>query len=88
MIRGCLAGALLLLSSLPAATPVEYRQKVGVYVWGKLGKDLDTAAGAVKRLGADRVGFVITAADTREQALAAAEQALRTIKVTTVDAHH
>src|SRR5579864_1161511 len=54
MIRRCLAGALLLFSSLPAATPVEYRQKVGVYVWGKLGKDLDTAAGDVKRLGADR----------------------------------
>jgi hypothetical protein len=54
MIRGCLTGALLLFSSLPAATPVEYRQKVGVYVWGKLGKDLETAAGAVKRLGADR----------------------------------
>ena len=36
---------------------------------------------------ADRAGFVITAADTREQALAAAAQALRTIKVTTVDAN-
>ena len=32
---------------------------------------------------ADRAGFVITCADTREQALAAAEQAMRTINVTT-----
>jgi len=58
MIRRCLAGALLLFSNLPAATPVEYRQKVGVYVWGKLGKDLETAASDVKRLGADRAARV------------------------------
>ena len=55
VIRGCLADALLLLSNFPAATPVEYRQKVAVYVWGNLGKDLETAAGDVQRLGAVRV---------------------------------
>jgi len=54
MIRRLLAGALLLCGSLPAANPLEYRQKVGVYVWGKLGNDLETAATDVKRLGADR----------------------------------
>lgn len=54
MISRLVAGALLLCGSLPAATPQEYRQKVGVYVWGKLGKDLDTALADAKRLGADR----------------------------------
>ncbi|PWU05296.1 MAG: hypothetical protein C5B51_14915 [Terriglobia bacterium] len=55
MIRRCAAGALLLATSLLAANPTEYRQKVGVYVWGKLSKDLETAAADVKHLGADRV---------------------------------
>lgn len=50
-----LAGMLLLVSSLPAATSRDYRQKVGVYVWGKLGGGLDAAAADIKRLGADHV---------------------------------
>src|SRR5579864_9360287 len=50
-----LAAALLLLSGLHAATARDYRAKVGVYVWGKVGGGLDAAADDVKRLGADRV---------------------------------
>lgn len=46
--------ALLFASALPAASR-DYRDKVGVYVWGKLGGGLDAAAADVKRLGADRV---------------------------------
>jgi hypothetical protein len=51
--------AVLLISHLGAATPEEYRQHLGVYVWGQL---RGTPAGALnqaitdlKRLGADRV---------------------------------
>jgi hypothetical protein len=37
-----------------AATPAEYRQRVGVYVWGAMASDLTAAAEDVKRLGADQ----------------------------------
>ncbi|HEY1241604.1 MAG TPA: hypothetical protein VGF16_13655 [Bryobacteraceae bacterium] len=50
-----LAGAVLLVSGLPAATSHDYKEKVGVYVWGKLGGGLDAAAADIKRLGADHV---------------------------------
>ena len=50
-----LAGGLVLLCGLQAATPNDYREHVGVYVWGKLGGGLDAAAADAKRLGADRV---------------------------------
>ena len=53
MITRALAAALLLFHTLGAATPAEYRQKVGVYVWGKLGGSLTDAASDIKRLGAD-----------------------------------
>jgi hypothetical protein len=49
-----LAGAMLLVCGLQAATPADYRRKLGVYVWGKLGGDLQDAAADVKRLGADQ----------------------------------
>ena len=52
------ASALLFLCSLPAATPAEFRQHVGVYVWGKLGGTLEDAAADAKQLGADRVARV------------------------------
>jgi hypothetical protein len=55
MITRALATALLLLGSLDAASPAEFRQHVGVYVWGKLGSGLEDAAADVQRLGADRV---------------------------------
>ena len=55
MCRLFLAGAVLLACHLHAATPAEYHQKVGVYVWGKLGGDLTDAAADLKRLGADHV---------------------------------
>jgi hypothetical protein len=47
--------ATALLPWLCAATPGDYRQKVGVYVWGKLAGGLDAAAADVKRLGAGGV---------------------------------
>ncbi|MGP8248023.1 MAG: hypothetical protein ACLQVN_26360 [Bryobacteraceae bacterium] len=53
MTHRSLAGAVLLVCSLQAATPAEYRQKVGVYVWGKLASELQTAVADAKRLGAD-----------------------------------
>ncbi len=49
-----LAGALLLVCGLHAATPADYRERVGVYVWGKLAGGLETAAADIQRLGADR----------------------------------
>ena len=52
--RWC-AGAFLFLSCLHAATRADLRQKVGVYVWGKLGGGLESAAADLKLLGADRV---------------------------------
>ncbi|HUI82064.1 MAG TPA: hypothetical protein VLY24_29285 [Bryobacteraceae bacterium] len=55
MITRGLVTALLFLASLDAASPLEYRQHVGVYVWGKLGGSLDDAAADVERLGDDRV---------------------------------
>jgi hypothetical protein len=55
MITRALATALLFLSSLHAASPAEYRQRVGVYVWGKLTGSLEDAAADVERLGADHV---------------------------------
>ena len=48
-----LAAALLLLYSLHGATPADYRQKVGVYVWGKLAGGLEAAAADARGLGAD-----------------------------------
>jgi|GEM_PF-2454427 len=42
-------------AALHAATPAEYRQKVGVYVWGRVASGLAGAAADVKRLGADQV---------------------------------
>ena len=54
-VRRLLAGALLLVGSLPGATPGDYKDRVGVYVWGKLGGGLDAAAADIKQLGADRV---------------------------------
>jgi hypothetical protein len=47
-----LACALALAGCLSAATPTDYRQRVGVYVWGKLAAGLDAALTDVKRLGA------------------------------------
>lgn len=43
--------ALVLLFSLHAATPAEYRQRVGIYVWGKLAGGLAEAAQDVRKLG-------------------------------------
>lgn len=48
-------GVLLLVSSLPAATSRDYKERVGIYVWGKTGGGLDAAAADIKRLGADHV---------------------------------
>jgi hypothetical protein len=41
-----------LVFTLHAATPADYRQKLGVYVWGKLAGGLPAAVTDVKRLGA------------------------------------
>jgi hypothetical protein len=46
---------LLLASNAAAATPAEYREHVGVYVWGQLRGGLEQAAADLKRVGADRV---------------------------------
>ena len=53
-----LASALLLLCSLHGATPADYRQKVGVYVWGRLAGGLEEAAADAKGLGSDGVARV------------------------------
>ena len=49
---GCLA---FLGSCLPAASTADYKDRVGVYVWGTLASGLPSAAVDLKRLGADRV---------------------------------
>src|SRR5713101_4934414 len=49
---GCLA---LVGPCVHAASPADYKQKVGVYVWGTLAPGLPAAAADVKRLGADGV---------------------------------
>src|ERR1017187_6428226 len=49
---GFLAGVPALVFCLHAATPADYRQKLGVYVWGKLAGGLPAAVADVKRLGA------------------------------------
>src|SRR5690242_1834101 len=49
------AAALLLTGSLAAAPARDYKDKVGVYVWGKLGGGLDAVRADIKRLGADHV---------------------------------
>jgi len=54
-IARVVAAALLLLCGLSAAARRDYRDKVGVYVWGKTGGGLAAAAADIKRLGADRV---------------------------------
>src|SRR5260370_3769032 len=55
MLKGGIGSGLLLFHPLDAASPAEYRQKVGVYVWGKLGGTLPDAVNDIKRLGADGV---------------------------------
>lgn len=49
---GCLA---LVGPCVDAASQVDYKRQVGVYVWGTLTSGLRTAAADVKRLGADGV---------------------------------
>ncbi len=49
------AGILLFFPVARPATLADYQQKVGVYVWGKLGGGLAGAAADLRRLGADRV---------------------------------
>jgi hypothetical protein len=44
--------ALALAGSLRAAGPADYRQRVGVYVWGKMAGGLEAAVTDIKRLGA------------------------------------
>jgi len=51
-MRWCLS-AILLSVTLHAATPADYHQKLGVYVWGKMGGDLEVAIADIKRLGVD-----------------------------------
>jgi hypothetical protein len=58
--RTCFGAALLasLCALLPlcrAATPAQYRQHVGIYIWGQLASDLARATEDAKRLGADQV---------------------------------
>jgi len=43
-LSNILAAALLFCRGLHAATPAEYRQRVGIYVWGKLGGAAPTLA--------------------------------------------
>jgi hypothetical protein len=52
---GVIAALLLLASNAAAATPAQYRERVGVYVWGKLNGGLERAAADLKRIGADKV---------------------------------
>jgi len=47
-----LAAAGMLILTLDAATPADYRREVGVYVWGKLAGGLAAAVADAKRLGA------------------------------------
>jgi hypothetical protein len=49
-----LAAAAALVFALHAATPADYRQKVGLYIWGKLAGGLEAAAADARRLGATR----------------------------------
>jgi hypothetical protein len=58
VVYGLFTLAALLVSTLQAASPAEYRQHVGVYVWGQLRSNaggLTQAAADLKRLGADGV---------------------------------
>ena len=50
-----LAGVVLLVCSLPAASARDYRDHLGIYVWGKIAAGLPAAAEDINRLGADRV---------------------------------
>ena len=50
-----IAAMLLLGSSAGAASPAEYRERVGVYVWGQLRGGLEEAAADLQRVGADHV---------------------------------
>ena len=45
---------LLTIATARAATPADFRQKVGIYVWGELAAGLPAAAKDAKRLGADQ----------------------------------
>src|SRR5947209_327419 len=49
------AGILLFFPALKAATSLDYRQRVGIYVWGKLGGGLEGAAADIRRLGAGAI---------------------------------
>jgi hypothetical protein len=53
-MRGLIAALILLASNAAAAMPTQYRERVGVYVWGKLRGGLETAASDLKRVGADQ----------------------------------
>jgi hypothetical protein len=46
------AAVAALVFTLHAATPADFRQRLGVYVWGKLAAGLPAAVADVKRLGA------------------------------------
>jgi hypothetical protein len=54
-MRSVIAALVLLSLNAAAATPAEYRQRVGVYVWGQLSGGLQRAAADLKRVGADQV---------------------------------
>jgi hypothetical protein len=62
VVRRCLTVAAVLVSGLAAATPAEFRQHVGIYVWGHLRSvpngGLAQAAADLKRLGADGLARV------------------------------
>jgi hypothetical protein len=48
-----LLAVLVLCANAQAATPADYRERVGVYVWGAMASGLKAAAADVKKLGAD-----------------------------------
>jgi hypothetical protein len=54
-MRAMIAALVLLVSNAGAATPTEYRERVGVYVWGQLRGGLEQAARDLKQVGADQV---------------------------------
>ena len=55
VIAGAVVCLALVVARLHAASPADFRQRVGIYVWGTLASGLTTAATDVKRLGADQV---------------------------------
>jgi hypothetical protein len=54
-MRGGIAALCLLVWNAAAATPAQYQEHVGVYVWGQLSDGLERAAADLKKLGADQV---------------------------------